>query len=147
MNIEEILEYVKSKVAKGDLTIEGVKRAINREIKLKNVDRTKERDTGAKRLLQELKEIVKSCVRRGTDGEYIYNTTYSHDGMKTLSKKYNEIMDKYTSVLEKDTPTLSRTTIWRVTKELAEYVKQKYPEQYSEERTRISKVLKMRDYI
>jgi len=147
MNVTEIMEYVRRKVANGDLTIEEVERAINREIKLKRVDRTKERDTGATRLLKELKDIIKSCVVRNTHGEYIYNTTYSHDGLKTLNKECDKIWEKYESCLEKDTPTLSRTTIWRVKKEIAEYIIKRYPEQYSEERTRISKVMGLRDYI
>ena len=142
----EILEYVKEKIANKDLTIAEVKRAIDREYKLKTVDRTKPRETGATSLLRELIDLKHSCVVK-KDDEYIYDVNYSYDGIKTLNKKYNNIMDKYTDSLNKDVPTLSRTTIWRVTKEFAEYVIKELPDENSKDRERIRKVFGLRDYI
>lgn len=134
MNVTEILEHVKKKVANGILTIEEVERAINREMSLKNVDHSVARYTSRKEFLDKLKELVDSVLVKNKDGEYMYSGMQSLQG---LHKKFKEIMREYTGF-----GGLSRTSVWRVKKQINEYIEMRVPDKDYDGDYRIRQVIK-----
>lgn len=106
MDMKQILEYVEEKITTEKLTIVEVERAVDREEKLKNSNRSK-RTTKRVKYEEEIKEMIESCIK--------YDDVYKYD----LEKKTKEIMP----YIEKN---LSNTTLWRMKTNIIKWLNKNY---------------------
>lgn len=120
MDMNNILDNIKELIECSRLTPDEIKRALTREMNLKNVDRSVARNTSRKEFLKKLTKLVDSVLRKDRDGKYIYDGMQSLQG---LQKKFKEIMQEYTGFGK-----LSRTSVWRAKNELNEYIKSRAPD-------------------